>query len=164
MNEGETVMKKAAAIKKIRNRAKLVDRKVVIEENDYHGNGQIKVYARFEGSNQTISFWTNSDDSISSPHICRDGDVSDSMTDYFAGYHVDNITQALNTVAALPAKYPVGSLVRFKDNKRNGRWKLAGKIALVMQAESGGSYKVQYPGSEDRYDPFYSERDLERVS
>ena len=164
MNEGEIVMKKAAAIKKIRNRAKLVDRKVVIEENDYHGNGQFKVYARFEGSNQTISFWTNSDDSISSPHICRDGDVSDSMTDYFAGYHVDNITQALNTVAALPAKYPVGSLVRFKDNKRNGRSKLTGIVALVMEAKTGGNYKVQYAGVENRYDPYFSERDLERVS
>ena len=157
-------MKKAAAIKKIRNRAKIVDRKVVIKENDYHGNGQIKVYARFEGSNQTISFWTNSDGSISSPHIVRDGDVSDSMTDYFAGYHVDNITQALNTLAALPAKYPVGSLVRFKDNKRNNRWKLAGKVALVIQAEAGGNYKVQYDGVENRYNPFYSQRDLEVVS
>ena len=135
-----------------------------VKDIDHHGNGSSKVYARFEGSNQTISFWGNSDDSIGAPHICRDGDVTDSMTDYFAGYHVDNITQALNAVAALPARYPVGSLVRFKDNKRNGRWKLAGKIALVMQAESGGNYKVQYPGSEDRYDPFYSERDLERVS
>jgi len=164
MNEGETVMKKAAAIKKIRNRAKLVDRKVEVKDIDHHGNGSSKVYARFEGSNQTISFWVNSDDSISSPHICRDGDVSDSMTDYFAGYHVDNITQALNTVAALPPKYSVGSLVRFKENKRNKRWKLAGKIALIMQAESGGNYKVQYDGSEDRYNPFYSERDLELVS
>jgi len=157
-------MKKAAAIKKIRNRAKLVDREVVIKDLDHHGNGSSKVYARFEGSNQTISFWVNSNDSISSPHIVSDGDESDPYTDYFAGYHVDNITQALNTVAALPPRYPVGSLVRFKDNKRNGRWKLAGKVALVMQAESGGNYKVQYPGSEDRYDPFYSERDLERVS
>jgi len=157
-------MKKAAAIKKIRNRAKLVDREVVIKDLDHHGNGSSKVYARFEGSNQTISFWVNSNDSISSPHIVRDGDESDPYTDYFAGYHVDNITQALNTVAALPPRYPVGSLVRFKDNKRNGRWKLAGKVALVMQAESGGNYKVQYPGSEDSYDPFYSERDLERVS
>ena len=157
-------MLKANAIKKIRARAKLVDRKVEVKDIDHHGNGSSKVYARFEGSNQTISFWVNSDDSIGSPHICRDGDVTDTMTDYFAGYHVDNITQALNAVAALPARYPVGSLVRFKDNKRNGRWKLAGKIALVMQAESGGNYKVQYPGSEDRYDPFYSERDLERVS
>jgi hypothetical protein len=157
-------MKKAAAIKKIRNRAKLVDRKVEVEDIDHHGNGSSKVYARFEGSNQTISFWVNSDDSISSPHICRDGDESDPHTDYFAGYHVDNITQALNTVAALPPKYSVGSLVRFKENKRNKRWRLAGKIALVMQAESGGNYKVQYPGSEDRYSPFYSERDFELVS
>jgi len=157
-------MKKAAAIKKIRNRAKLVDRKVVIEENDYHGNGQIKVYARFEGSNQTISFWTNSDDSISSPHICRDGDESDPHTDYFAGYHVDNITQALNTVAALPPKYPPGSLVRFKDNKRMKRHRLAGTVALVTESMTGGVYKLQWPGSEDRYNPTYSERDIELIS
>jgi len=164
MNEGETVMKKAAAIKKIRNRAKLVDRKVNIDENDYHGNGQIKVYAHFEGSNQLISFWTNSDGTISSPHVKRQGDKSDPHTDYFPGCFYDNITQALNSIAPLPPKYPVGSLVRFKDNKRNGRWKLAGKVALVMQAESGGNYKLQYENSLDRYNPFYSERDLERVS
>ena len=109
-------MKLQNAIKKIRARAKIVDRKV-------------------------------------DPH-----------TDYFPGTFWNNITQALNSVAPLPPKYPVGSLVRFKDNKRNGRWKLAGKVALVMQAESGGNYKVQYPGSQDRYDPFYSERDLERLS
>ena len=157
-------MLKSAAIKKIRNRAKIVDRKVEVKDIDHHGNGSSKVYARFEGSNQTISFWVNSDDSIGSPHICRDGDESDIHTDYFAGYHADNITQALNAVAALPPKYSVGSLVRFKNNKRNGRWKLAGKIALVMQAESGGNYKVQYPGSEDRFDGYFSERDLEIIS
>tara|TARA_R110002110_G_scaffold361566_2_gene571238 strand:- start:509 stop:982 length:474 start_codon:yes stop_codon:yes gene_type:complete len=157
-------MKTTAAIKKIRNRAKILDRKVVIEENDHHGNGHIKVYARFEDSNHTISFWTNSDHSISSPHICRDGDVSDLHTDYFAGYHVDNITQALNNVAPLPPKYPVGSLVRFKDNKRMKRHRLAGCVALVMEAHTGGSYKLQWNGSADRYDPTYSERDLEMVS
>ena len=46
----------------------------------------------------------------------------------------------------------------------NNRWKLAGKVALVIQAEAGGNYKVQYDGSEDRYNPFYSQRDLELVS
>ena len=50
-------MLKANAVKKIRARAKLVDRKVEIKDVDHHGNGSSKVYARFEGSNQTISFW-----------------------------------------------------------------------------------------------------------
>ena len=157
-------MKLEAALKKIRNRAKVVDREVSIEQNDYRNNGQVKVYVRFEDSNQLLSFWTNRDGTISSPHTVRDGLKSDPHTDYFPGTFWDNMTQALNSIVPLPPKYSVGSLVRFKDNKRNNRWKLAGKVALVMQAESGGNYKVQYDGSEDRYNPFYSERDLELVS
>jgi len=157
-------MKLEAAIKKIRNRAKKVDREVVIEENDYHGNGQIKVYARFEGSNQTISFWTHSDGSISSPHTVTDGLESDPHTDYFPGSFWDNITQALNYIVPLPPKYAAGSLVRFKDNKRMQRHRLAGIVALVVEAASGGSYKLQWAGSEDRYSPFYSERDIELIS
>jgi hypothetical protein len=90
--------------------------------------------------------------------------VSDPQSDYFAGSFVENITQALNWIVPLPAKYPVGSLVRFKDNKRNGRSRLVGILGLVTQAQAGGNYKVQYAGSEDRYEPFYSERDLEKVS
>ena len=157
-------MKLENALKKVRNRAKVVDREVSIEQNDYHNNGQVKVYIRFEDSNQLLSFWTNSDGTISSPHTVRDGLRSDPHTDYFPGTFWDNITQALNTIAPLPPKYPVGSLVRFKDNKRMNRWKLAGKVALVIQAESGGNYKLQYENSQDRYNPFYSQRDLEVVS
>ena len=157
-------MKLENALKKVRNRAKVVDREVSIEQNDYHNNGQVKVYIRFEDSNQLLSFWTNSDGTISSPHTVRDGLKSDPHTDYFPGTFWDNITQALNTIAPLPPKYPVGSLVRFKDNKRNNRWKLAGKVALVIQAEAGGNYKVQYDGVENRYNPFYSQRDLEMIS
>jgi len=157
-------MKLEAALKKIRNRAKKLDRKVDIEQNDYHNNGQVKVYVRFEDSNQLLSFWTNSDGTISSPHTVRDGLESDPHTDYFPGSFWDNITQALNYIVPLPAKYPVGSLIRFKDNKRMNRFKMAGKIALVIEAASGGSYRVQYDGSEDRYNPYYSERDLELVS
>jgi len=157
-------MKLEAALKKIRNRAKKLDRKVDIEQNDYHNNGQVKVYVRFEESNQLLSFWTNRDGTISSPHTVRDGLESDPHTDYFPGSFWDNITQALNYIVPLPAKYPVGSLIRFKDNKRMNRSKMAGKIALVIEAASGGSYKVQYDGSQDRYNPYYSERDLELVS
>ena len=157
-------MKLENALKKIRNRAKLVNREVDIEQCDYHNNGNVKVWVQFEGSMQLLSFWTNSDGTISSPHTVRDGLKSDPHTDYFPGTFWDNITQALNTIAPLPPKYPVGSLVRFKDNKRNNRWKLAGKVALVIQAEAGGNYKVQYDGVENRYNPFYSQRDLEVVS
>ena len=147
-------MKLESALKKVRNRAKAVNREVMIEQNDYHNNNHPKVYVHFEGSNQLISFWTNSDGSISSPHVKRQGDESDPHTDYFPGCFYDNITQALNSIAPLPPKYPVGSLVRFKDNK----------VALIIQAEAGGNYKVQYDGSEDRYNPFYAQRDIERVS
>ena len=157
-------MKLKAAIKKIETRAKKLDRKVDIEQNDYHNNGQVKVYVRFEDSNQLLSFWTNRDGTISSPHTVRDGLESDPHTDYFPGSFWDNITQALNYIVPLPAKYPVGSLIRFKDNKRKNRFKMAGKIALVIEAASGGSYRVQYDGSEDRYNPYYSERDLELIS
>ena len=157
-------MKLEAALKKIRNRAKKLDRKVDIEQNDYHNNGQVKVYVRFEESNQLLSFWTNRDGTISSPHTVRDGLKSDPHTDYFPGSFWDNITQALNYIVPLPAKYPVGSLIRFKNNKRMNRSKMAGKIALVIEAASGGSYKVRYDGSQDRYNPYYSERDLELVS
>ncbi len=157
-------MKLENALKKIRNRAKLVNRNVEIDIRDYHGNGQVKVYVHFENAESELSFWVNRDGHIGAPHIRRWNDHSDLHTDYFAGYHLDNITQALNSLAPLPPKYPVGSLVRFKDNKRNNRWTLAGKVALVIQAEAGGNYKVQYDGSEDRYNPFYSQRDLEMVS
>ena len=157
-------MKLENALKKVRNRAKILNRGVDIEQNDYHNNGQVKVWIQFEGSNQLLSFWTNRDGSISAPHVKRAGDESDPHTDYFPGCFYDNITQALNSIAPLPPKYSVGSLVRFKSNKRNHRWNLAGKVALVIQAEAGGNYKLQYEGSEDRYNPFYAQRDIELVS
>ena len=157
-------MKLENALKKVRNRAKILNRGVDIEQNDYHNNGNVKVWIQFEGSNQLLSFWTNRDGSISAPHVKRAGDESDPHTDYFPGCFYDNITQALNSIAPLPPKYPVGSLVRFKDNKRNNRWKLAGKVALVIQAEHGGNYTLQYDGVDERYNPFYAQRDIELVS
>ena len=157
-------MKLEAALKKIRNRAKAVNREVIIDPRDHHNNGRPKVYVHFKDSEQLLSFWTNSDGSISSPHVKRASEESDPHTDYFPGCFFDNITQALNYMAPLPPKYSVGSLVRFKSNKRNHRWNLAGKVALVVQAEAGGNYKLQYDGVEDRYNPFFAQRDIELVS
>ena len=150
-------MKLENAIKKIQRRAKLVNRKVVIDQGDR------KVHVAFEDANQEISFWVNSDGQISSPHLRRWNDHSDMMVDYHAGYFVDNISQALDSVAPLPPKFPVGSVVVFKDSKRNQRWKLAGIIAVVVDAQPGsrgGNYKVEYPGSADRWQPWYSGSDF----
>lgn len=150
-------MKLENAIKKIQRRAKLVNRKVVIDQGDR------KVHVAFEDANQEISFWVNSDGQISSPHLRRWNDHSDMMVDYHAGYFVDNISQALDSVAPLPPKFPVGSVVVFKDSKRNQRQKLAGIIAVVSDAQPGsrgGNYKVEYPGSADRWQPWYSGSDF----
>jgi hypothetical protein len=150
-------MKLENAIKKIQRRAKLVNRKVVIDQGDR------KVHVAFEDANQEISFWVNSDGQISSPHLRRWNDHSDMMVDYHAGYFVDNISQALDSVAPLPPKFPVGSVVVFKDSKRNQRQKLAGIIAVVADAQPGsrgGNYKVEYPGSADRWQPWYSGSDF----
>ena len=158
-------MKLASAIKKIENRAKAVGLDVEINQQDQNSHRH-QVYVRFENSNQVISFYSecNGEDNIHLIKVTRDGDVSDIQSDYFAGSFVDNMTQALNWCAPLPPKYPAGSLVRFKENKRNGRAKLTGIVGLVMEAATGGNYKVQYVGSEGRYNPYFSERDLERIS
>jgi len=159
-------MKLQAAIKKIKNRAKVVGLDVDIQEHKRSHDSLFSI--RFENSNQVISFYNqrNGADDVNLIKVTRDGDYSDPQSDYFAGSFVDNITQALNWVAPLPAKYPVGSLVRFKGNKRNDRARLAGKIGLVIEAQSGGTYKINVieNRSSPRYDPYYSERDLEKVS
>ena len=157
-------MKLAAAVKKIKSRARVVGLDVEIKEQKRAHDSLY--YIRFENSNQVISFYSkcNGKDAIHLIKVTRDGDVSNPQADYFAGSFVDNITQALNWCAPLPPKYPPGSLVRFKNNKRNGRARLTGIVGLVVEAVTGGSYKVQYAGSEDRYHPYFSERDLERVS
>ena len=163
-------MKLQATIKKIKQRAKIVGLKVDIHEEKRKHDSAFNI--RFENSNQVISFYSGRDysDDENEEHVhlikvTRDGDVSDIHTDYFAGSFVDNITQALNWVAPLPAKYPVGSLVRFKQNKRNARANLAGKLRLVTEAAVGGNYKLLNPITQTHvYDPYYSERDIELVS
>ena len=96
-------------------------------------------------------------------HRRRVNDHSDMMTDYHAGSFRDNLTQVLHSMKAPPPKFPAGSLVRGKNNKRATRCGYAGMIGLVVEA---GEYsKIQWvgesaPGPNGRY----PSRDLEKAS
>ena len=84
-------------------------------------------------------------------------------TDYHAGSGRDNLTQVLHSMKAPPPKFPAGSLVRGKSNKRATRNGYAGRVGLVIEA---GEYsKIQWvgesaPGANSRY----PSRDFEKAS
>ena len=99
-------------------------------------------------------------------HVRRANDTSDPYTDYFAGYHVRNVTQMLDAVCPKPTKFPIGCLVRGKNNKRATRQGYAGLIGLVME-DGGNKYaKVKWNGvpAPEWGLMNYPERDLEVVS
>ena len=92
------------------------------------------------------------------------GDKSCLYTDYHAGSFRDNLTQVLHSMKAPPPKFPAGSLVRGKDNKRATRCGYAGKIGLVVEA---GEYsKIQWVGepAHPSGPQRYPSRDLEKAS
>ena len=96
-------------------------------------------------------------------HIRSKDDHTDLMTDYFAGYYCDNATQMLNSLCPPKPKFPVGSLVRGKQNKRAIRQGYAGKIGLVMSA--GQYMKIDWCGeAKPAYEMSYPQRDIELVS
>jgi|6_EtaG_2_1085325.scaffolds.fasta_scaffold01205_6 hypothetical protein len=95
-------------------------------------------------------------------HVRRVDDISDIQTDYFAGYHLDNATQMINSVCPPAAKFPVGCLVRGKDNKRATRQGYAGKTGIVTKL--GPFPTVNWLGEEPSPYNNYPERDLELVS
>ena len=115
--------------------------KYYIEKDGYVGSWRYEdawgdvdgKYQRLEGVQEARGF-----------HIRRENDVSDLMTDYFAGYFVENATQFCNTFCPPPAKFAVGSLVRGKDNKRANRWGYAGKLALVIKQGSNKYCHLQF--------------------
>ncbi len=95
-------------------------------------------------------------------HVRREDDHSDSMVDYFAGYHLANVTQLIHSVKKPEAKFPVGSLVRGKNNKRATRQGYAGRLAIVTKA--GFYMNLKWTDSnEDRYRVTYPERDFEKA-
>jgi len=172
-------MKVRNAIKKVKSHFK--KQGIDIEISSPSKNGDYKW--RFQHGNYVGSFCANGahgwepealDADASLFHVRRFDDHSDSMTDYFAGSFRDNVTQVCESLLPSPPKFPAGSLVRGKDNKRATRQGFAGKIGLVTKAMSG-CYNVQWNGAKDDkgiryssygtyYTPSYSERDLERIS
>ena len=99
-------------------------------------------------------------------HIRSVGDVSDPYTDYHAGSYRENLTQVLHILLPPPSKYPAGSLVRGKANKRATRCGYAGKVGLVMKADGGSYLHVAWTGEpKPTYGwPCVPQRDIERVS
>ena len=93
-------------------------------------------------------------------HVRRVQDIPDSTTDYFPGFFCDNVTQLLDSVCPGPPKFPVGTLVRGKNNKRTQRHGFAGHCGLIQ--ESGTYCSVYWDNATTgRY---ISERDLELVA
>ena len=101
-------------------------------------------------------------------HIRRCDDHSDLQSDYHAGSFRDNITQVCESLLPSPAKYPVGSLVRGRNNKRATRQGYAGLVGLVTKANPGGYIFVDWIGKGPprigTYPVSYPERDLELAS
>ena len=111
------------------------------------------------------------DASATNFHVRRVDDHSDPYTDYYAGSFRENITQVCESILPSPPKFPAGSLVRGKQNKRAIRQGYAGRVGLVMSAGGNGYVKVRWSGvgakPRTAYSsgwPIYPERDLESAT
>ena len=96
-------------------------------------------------------------------HVRGVNDHSCLYSDYHAGSFRDNITQVCESLLPSPPKYPVGSLVRGKQNKRAMRRGYAGRVGLVMEANAGDFARIAWTGeTQPRWGwPTYPTRDLE---
>jgi hypothetical protein len=126
-------MKLAKAIKKIEKR---LGKKGCVTISNPHRN--INFQAWVQHGDQILSFWTSNggEDDCHLWHVRGVNDHSDPYTDYFAGTHLSNLTQALNWLQPAPSKFKKGDAVRFKDTKRNSRWGRAGKVGIVITDEA----------------------------
>ena len=99
-------------------------------------------------------------------HVRGVSDVSCLYSDYSAGSFRDNITQLCHSMLPPPPKFPAGSLVRGRDNKRANRQGYAGKVGLVMPNRGSSYTKVAWIGeTEPKWGwTTYPERDLELAS
>ena len=119
-------MKLASAIKKIEKRL---------------GKGCVQIDGRkawVAYNDRIFSFWVQNggDDYCHGWHTRRHDDHTDTMTDYFAGTYHDNLTQALSWLKPPPSKFKKGDSVKFKNTKKNIRWRRAGKVGIVVTDEA----------------------------
>ena len=159
-------MKVGACIKKVENyfkkrghpevKVEIVGHRYTFQFGDYVGS----FFPNGCGSGTPEAMETNA----TNYHVRRVNDHSDIQSDYHAGSFRDNITQVIHALLPPPSKYPTGSLVRGKTNKRASRQGFAGQVGLVMRA-ADGYCEVRWVGvPEPRWKLMYSERDLELVS
>lgn len=170
-------MKVRNAIKKVKSHFKKQGIDIQINSpsqgGDYKWSFQYNGYVGSFSANGVNGWYPESLDAHASLfHVRRVGDHSDSYTDYHAGSFRDNVTQICESLLPSPPKYPAGSLVRGKDNKRATRHGFAGKIGLVTKTTGTNNVFVKWNGEDaskktgfsNYYTPSYSERDLERIS
>ena len=142
-------------VKKVKNRLGV----------EIHNIGKSKCW--FEYKNRICSFYR--EEKWDKPgvyeargfHMRCKNDVSDMMTDYFAGSFFDNGTQLLDYLKPPAGKFPIGTLVRGKDNKRATRQGYAGRLAMVM---SSGKWMQLHWCEEGMHNGNYPERDFEKVA
>jgi len=117
-----------------------------------YGDREDGTYGPIEGEQEACNW-----------HTRRQNDISDPHTDYFAGYHLDNCAQLIRSFKPPTPKYPVGCLVRGKQNKRAQRCGYAGKTGMVVDA--GDYMRIQWLDYKPGYDYLtYPQRDMELVS
>ena len=148
-------MKYSNAVKMIQNRAKKTGAQYSICDDS---PSYVKVY--FEGGRGTLVIDVNTwgDEPEVDSFWLREGKGRATTLTRFK-----NLTQALNWFAPLPPKYRVGSLVRFKDNKRNKWYKRVGDLGIVLESSVCLTPEYRLDIGDGRQDRF-EQRDLELVS
>jgi hypothetical protein len=120
-------MKKTTFLKKVKKLGLTVDEPIDGRRCYIHHNGQIASWFWQEN-------WQTGELEGTNWHIKGEHQESDPYTDYFPGYFTDNATQMLNRLVPPGSKHKVGSLVRCKENKRNGRFNRVARMGLMIDA------------------------------
>ena len=144
-------MKLEKVIKKIEKR---LGKKGCVNLSDTNRNGSSKAWVQHNGT--VLSFWTNrnGEDDCHLWHIRSVGDESDPYTDYFAGSHRSNLTQALDSLQQPPSKFKKGDSVKFKPTpSATSVGGVLGLLGIVItDATSATSWNVLLPdGTQQTY-------------